>query len=99
MNKPWYAFGTHHGYRILYLVSSGLAVVARGLRHFVDAHWQRGLSYFQIGWRWIKFALTNFIPLFQFLAFNPRSDPQKVVASKRSEKPALTLDTGSTETS
>lgn len=35
----------------LYLVSSGLAVVARGLRPLVDAHWKRGLSYFQIGWR------------------------------------------------
>ncbi len=83
----------------LYLVSSGLAVMARGWRHFVDAHWQRGLSYFQIGWRWIKFALTNLLPLFQFLAFDPRSDPRKVVASKRSEMPAFTLDACSTETS
>ncbi len=33
----------------LYLVSTGTAIVSLGLRHLVDTHWQRGLSYFQIG--------------------------------------------------
>jgi hypothetical protein len=37
----------------LYLVSTGVAVVALGQRCLEDAHWQRGLSYFHIGWRWI----------------------------------------------
>jgi len=83
----------------LYLISSGLAVVSRGLRHLIDAHWKRGLSYFQIGWRWIKFALKNSFTLFQFLAFDPRPDPHKVIASKRSNKPAFTLDACFTETS
>jgi hypothetical protein len=83
----------------LYLVSCGLAVVARGLRSCVDAHWKRGLSYFQIGWRWIKFALTNSISLFQFLFFDPEPDPYKAVASKRSAKPAFTIDTCSTSVS
>ena len=34
-------------------VNEGLTVVAEGNRKKVDGHWQRGLSYFQIGWRWI----------------------------------------------
>jgi hypothetical protein len=80
----------------LYLVSCGLAVVARGLRPLVDAHWKRGLSYLQIGWRWIKFALSNSIRLFNFLAFDPEPDPCKVVASKRSAKPAFTIQDFST---
>ena len=36
----------------LYLVSTGTAIVSLGLRQLVDTHWQRGLSYFQIGWRY-----------------------------------------------
>jgi hypothetical protein len=80
----------------LYLVSCGLAVVARGLRPLVDAHWQRGLSYLQIGWRWIKFAFTNSLKLFQFLIFDPNPDRHKVVASKRSPKPAFTINFSST---
>lgn len=81
----------------LYLVSSGLAVVARGLRPLVDAHWKRGLSYFQIGWRWLKFALSNSLTLFDSIAFDPRPDPHKVIASKRFGKPRFTLDAYSTE--
>jgi hypothetical protein len=43
----------------LYLVSTGTAVVHQGNRRLVDTHWQRGLSYFQTGWRWIELALTK----------------------------------------
>jgi hypothetical protein len=83
----------------LYLVSCGLAVVARGLRPLVDAHWKRGLSYFQIGWRWIKFALINSISLFQFLFFDPAPDPHKVVPSKYSAKPAFAIQISTTQVS
>ena len=34
-------------------LNEGLMVVAEGNRKKVDGHWKRGLSYFQIGWRWI----------------------------------------------
>jgi hypothetical protein len=81
----------------LYLVSTGLTVVSRGLRPLVDAHWKRGLSYFQIGWRWIKFALTNSLTLFDFLAFDPRPDPHRVIASKRFDKPRFAFDAFSTQ--
>jgi len=80
----------------LYLVSCGLAVVAYELRPLVDAHWQRGLSYFQIGWRWIKFACTNSLKLFQFLFFDPKPDQHKVIASKRFAKPAFTINFSAT---
>ena len=34
-------------------VSEGLFVIESGKREEVDSHWIRGLSYFQIGLRWI----------------------------------------------
>lgn len=81
----------------LYLVSTGLTVVSRNLRPLGDAHWKRGLSYFQIGWRWIKFALSNSLTLFDFLAFDPRPDPRRVIASKRFDKPRFSIDAYSTQ--
>lgn len=67
----------------LYLVSSGVAIVAMGKRHFVDPHWNRGLSYFQIGWRWIEHALAHGKRLLPFFWFDPGPDPEPVYASKR----------------
>ncbi len=67
----------------LYLVSTGTAVVATGHRREVDAHWQRGLSYFQIGWRWLHHALTHGKRLLAFLWLEPEPDPAPVFASKR----------------
>jgi hypothetical protein len=76
----------------LYLVSTGTAVVHWGLRCFVDTHWHRGLSYFQIGWRWIEQALTKgklLVPCF-WLEIGP--DPYPVYASKRqAASPIATL--------
>jgi hypothetical protein len=67
----------------LYLVSTGTAVVAQDLRSKVDTHWQRGLSYFQIGWRWIHCALANRMPLSSSLKLESGPDPFPVFASKR----------------
>jgi len=66
----------------LYLVSTGTAVVALGLRHAVDTHWQRGLSYFQIGWRWIRHALAHAEYLLPFFWLEPGPDPYPAIASK-----------------
>jgi len=66
----------------LYLVSTGTAVVATGKRRLVDAHWQRGLSYFHIGWRWIKYALAHDARLLRFLWIEPGPDPCPAIASK-----------------
>jgi hypothetical protein len=67
----------------LYLVSTGTAVVTLGLRTRIDTHWQRGLSYFQIGWRWIRYALAHQKYLLPFFWFDPEPDPYPALASKR----------------
>jgi hypothetical protein len=56
---------------------------SRGLRSRIDPHWNRGLSYFQIGWRWIRYALAHFRDLPLFFRFDPGPDPFPVFASKR----------------
>jgi hypothetical protein len=67
----------------LYLVSTGTAITTMNLRPLVDTHWQRGLSYFQIGWRWLHFALAHAQKLLSFLWLEPGPDPEPVFASKR----------------
>lgn len=41
----------------LLLTVQGQQVVATGKRRWVDAHWNRGNSYFRIGWNWLKGCL------------------------------------------
>ena len=67
----------------LYLVNTGVAVVATGQRRFVDPHWHRGLSYFQLGWRWVRHALAQGKHLFRALWLQPDPDPEPVYASKK----------------
>jgi len=67
----------------LYLVSTGTAVVALNLRRQVDTHWQRGLSYFQIGWRWLRAALASGHNLLDFIWLDPEPDPEPVFASRK----------------
>jgi hypothetical protein len=67
----------------LYLVCTGTAVVSLGYRQLVDPHWKRGLSYFQIGWRWIKYALHQGKRLLSCFWLEPGPDPEFVVASKK----------------
>lgn len=67
----------------LYLVSTGTAVVAWQRRHWVDTHWQHGLSYFQLGWRWVRRALLEGLPLLSAPWLAPGPDPEPVFASRR----------------
>jgi hypothetical protein len=66
----------------LYLTSTGTVVVQLEKRHCVDTHWHRGLSYLQIGWRWIFHALAHGKRLFKFLFLDPLPDQDPVFASK-----------------
>jgi hypothetical protein len=76
----------------LYLVSTGTAIVSLGLRHCVDTHWQRGLSYFQIGWRWICHALAHLDYVLPFLWLEPGPDPVPTFASKaQAARPIATI--------
>lgn len=77
----------------LYLVSTGTQVVDHAWRVYVDPHWQRGLSYLQIGWRWIEHALVNAKPLLASLYLPPGPDPEPVFASKaQAATPIALLD-------
>jgi hypothetical protein len=67
----------------LYLISLGTVVVDLDLRRLVDTHWNRGLSYFKIGLRWIQFALNHSEWLLPFFWFGSSVDPFPVFASKR----------------
>jgi len=67
----------------VYLVNTGVAGVALGRRWQVDTHWQRGLSYFQIGWRFIHQALSHGTRLVANLWLEPGPDPEPCRASKR----------------
>ena len=67
----------------LYLNSTGTAVVEMGKRSLVDPHLERGLSYFQIGWRWVKRALAFGEKLVGFLWFSSGPDPAPSMASQK----------------
>lgn len=67
----------------LYLVSTGTIISTLGLRRLVDPHWQRGLSYFQIGWRWLRHALSHHCSLLPFFWLEPGPDPCPAFASRR----------------
>jgi hypothetical protein len=62
----------------LYLVSLGTEVVASGQRRLIDHHWQRGLSYLQLGWRWLDYSLACDAPLPMTFCLNPAPDPEPV---------------------
>jgi hypothetical protein len=65
----------------LYLVSLGTHVVATGQRRLIDSHWQRGLSYVQLGWRWLDYTLARDAPLPTRFYLDPASDPEPLSAT------------------
>jgi hypothetical protein len=77
--SPRADFGNcHHSY----LVSTGCRRNA-GLACLYRYPLQRGLSYFQIGWRYIRYALAHFKYLLPFFWLDPKPDPCPALASKR----------------
>jgi hypothetical protein len=76
----------------LHVVSLGTFVVAAGLRRSVDGHWARGLSYFQIGWRWLRQSLYHDHPLLRLFRLIPGPDPEPVPVSRaRRTQPVWSL--------
>lgn len=76
----------------LHVVSLGTFVVAAGLRRSVDGHWARGLSYFQIGWRWLRQALYHDRPFLRLFRLLPGPDPEPVpVCRARRTQPVWSL--------
>ncbi len=60
----------------LYLVSLGTHVVHAGQRRLIDSHWQRRLSYQQLGWRWLDYRLACDAPLPMTFFLDPQTDPE-----------------------
>ena len=67
----------------LYLVSVGTAIVTLERRHLVDTHWNRGLSYLQIGWRYLFMAVLFGKRLLTEFWLDPEPDPEPVFASRK----------------
>ena len=60
----------------LYLVSLGTQLVASGQRRQIDTHWQRRLSYLQLGWRRLDNLLARDTPLPVLFCLDPAPDPE-----------------------
>lgn len=71
----------------LCLLSIGTYVVDTGQRKLVDTHWTRGLSYLQLGWRWLDYCLARDAPL--PLMFHLKSAPDPEPAAPPSFKEFL----------
>jgi hypothetical protein len=59
----------------LLLHSEGTATVEAGERQTIDPHWQRGWSYFRIGWNALRSALSRGKAVFEQLRLSSGHDP------------------------
>ena len=64
----------------LYLVSLGTQLVETKQRRLIDTHWQRRLSYLQLGWRWLDYTLACDAPLPVVFRLHPTPDPEPLSA-------------------
>jgi hypothetical protein len=67
----------------LHFTSIGLSVVRADVRRWVDTHWDRGLSYFKIGWRWLVQQYRRAWRVFATFWLDPAPDPAPAIASRR----------------
>ncbi len=67
----------------LHFTSVGLEVVRADVRRWVDTHWDRGLSYFKIGWRWLVQQYRRAWRAFATFWLDPAPDPTPAIASRR----------------
>ena len=72
------------------ILHEGLAVIEEDKVREVDAHWRRGLSCFQIGWRWILKQLGKLgrlgkvtVKLSCRIELRPVSDPIPVAPTRK----------------
>jgi hypothetical protein len=67
----------------LHLTSVGAGVVQAGKHRWVDTHWDRGLSYLKLGWRWRQQQYQRGWQAFAPFWLDPASDPLPALASRR----------------
>ena len=67
----------------LHCTSIGVGVVRAQARRWVDTHWDRGLSYLKIGWRWLNQQYQRGWRVFRAFWLDPAPDPEPAHASRR----------------
>ena len=67
----------------LHFTSVGVAVVNQEKRRWVDTHWDRGMSYFKIGWFWLRQQFRKGWPVLPPFRLDPNPDPEPAIASRR----------------
>lgn len=79
----------------LFLVCQGTEVVETEKRRWVDAHWFRGSSYLQIGWKWVQRTLAvgykKGYELITKLRLSSLPDPEPAMASRKQAKERTSL--------
>jgi hypothetical protein len=73
----------------LLLTMQGQQVVATGKRRWVDSHWQRGNSYLNMGWNWVKGVLHQGWTLFYTFSLSGHPDPEPAFASQKQKQKCL----------
>ena len=71
----------------LHLTSIGLGVVRAKMRRWVDTHWDRGLSYLKIGWRWMRQCYRRGWQVSASFWLDPAPDLVPAIASRRAALP------------
>lgn len=67
----------------LHLTSVGAGVVQAGKHRWVVTHWDRGLSYLKLGWRWREPQYQRGWQAFAPFWLDPAPDPLPALASRR----------------
>jgi len=71
-----------------YLTSIGAGVVQADKRRWVDHHWDRGLSYLQLGARWRRQQKQRGWQSFAPFQLDPAPDPFPAIASRHAAQVA-----------
>jgi len=66
----------------LHFTCVGCEVVKRKTRRWVDTHWDRGMSYFKIGWNWLRQQFRKDWPVLPPFELDPEPDPEPAIASR-----------------
>jgi hypothetical protein len=67
----------------LHFTSVGCEVVKRKTRRWIDTHWDRGMSYFKIGWQWLRQQFRKNWPILPPFQLDPKPDPEPALASRQ----------------
>jgi hypothetical protein len=67
----------------LHFTCVGAEVVRRKCRRWIDSHWDRGMSYLKIGWKWLRQQYRRRWPVLPPFRLDPGPDPEPAIASRR----------------